>query len=154
MRSTPDFLFDKQNNLSALHACWKALGAFPPGPLRSFGSFLYPLLPAILSECCYHNGGSGLGFTLPAWITGGFNLLPHYSQWNVHSLSPQFIAVSSCAATSSKTPSRASSPWESAWNFLFQEPLLVVKCCLSRLCSLNCGDSFAWLPCAPHYSSL
>lgn len=71
----------------------KLWGGFPPGPLRSFG-FLYPLLPAILSECCYHNGSSGLGFTLPARITGGFNLLPHYSQWNVHSLSPQFTAVS------------------------------------------------------------
>lgn len=108
LRSTPNFLFDKQNNLSVLRACWKALGGFPPGALRSFGSFLHPLLPATLPECCYHTGGSGLGFMLPAWITGVYDLLPHYSQWNVHYLSPQLYAVSSCAVMSSKTPSRAS----------------------------------------------
>lgn len=49
------------------------------------------------SECCYHTGGSGLGFMSPAWITGVFHWLPHYSQWNAHYLWPQLYAVSSSA---------------------------------------------------------
>lgn len=63
------------------------LWVFSPGALRSFGSFIYPLLLAVFSVCCHHTRGSELGFVFLTCIKGVYDSLTRYSQ-SIRPLSP------------------------------------------------------------------
>lgn len=60
---------------------------FSPWSTEIIWLLLYPVLPAIFSECCHCSRGSELGFVLLTHIKGVYDSLTHYSQ-SVCPLSP------------------------------------------------------------------